>query len=160
VTDFATAYARFSPPIQAKCRRLLGSSPAAEDVAQEAFLRFWRSGLAEGDDVRTMMAWLYRTATRLAIDVMRERRRMDVGGAEEARPCGVDVAACAEARSVIQGLAGKVPEEELAVAVTVRIDGLAHPDAAALLGISERTVRRMLARFDERTASLRQEYSS
>ena len=46
--DFATVYARFLPPIQAKCRRLLGSSAAAEDVAQETFVRLWRSDVATG----------------------------------------------------------------------------------------------------------------
>jgi RNA polymerase sigma-70 factor (ECF subfamily) len=159
--DFDRAYARFLPPIQAKCRRLLGPSASAEDVAQEVFLRFWKSGVEQRGDVRTAMAWLYRTCTRLAIDVLRERRRMDlrdvsVGDA----PCAVDLAACAEARALIALLAGKVSEEELGVVVLVRVDGLPHPEAAAVLGISERTVRRMLVRFDERTAALREEYSS
>jgi len=161
VTDFSVAYGRFFAPIQAKCQRLLGRSAAAEDVTQETFVRLWKSGMIEGNETRVVMAWLYRTCTRLAIDVLRDRRRMDVQeDVAAAVPCGLDLATLAEARAAITSLVGSVPEEELAVVVLCRVDGLGQPDAASVLGISERTVRRMLSRFDERTGSLRQELSS
>ena len=161
--SYGSPYARFLPPIRAKCRRLLGQSAAAEDVAQETFLRMWKSGVADDarGDPRTVMAWLYRTCTRLAIDVLRERRRTD--GPEldlEATPCGVDMEACMEARGAIAALASSVPEDELAVAVLCRVDCLSQPEAALVLGVSERTVRRVLERFDQRTGALRKEFSS
>jgi len=161
LTDFERTYARFLPPVRAKCLRLLGRSHAAEDVAQEAFLRLWKSGASDGDP-RAVMAWLYRTATRLAIDVLRDRRRSDVDDVdgEEATPCAVDPRASVEARAAIASLASTVPEDELAVAVLCRVDGLPQPEAATVLGVSERTVRRMLDRFDERTMPLRKELSS
>jgi RNA polymerase sigma-70 factor (ECF subfamily) len=159
-TDFARAYARYFPPLQAKCRRLLGRSAAAEDVAQETFARLWSSQLRGSQDARAVTAWLYRTCTRLAIDVLRDRRKTEgEDDGLEGVPCSVDVAASAEARGAIRALARAVPEEELAVAVLCRVDGLPQPEAAAVLGVAERTVRRMLARFDERTASLRKEFS-
>jgi len=46
------------------------------------------------------------------------------------------------------------------VAVLCRVDGLSQLEAATLLEVSERTVLRMLDRFDERTRSLRKELSS
>lgn len=154
-------YARFLPPIRAKCRRLLGSTSAADDVAQEALLRLWKSGLADGGDSRRVMAWLYRTCTRLAIDVLRERRKMgDPETDLEATPCAIDARACMEARAAIATLAGTVPQDDLAVVVLCRVDGLAQPEAAQVLGVSERTVRRVLDRFDQRTEALRKEFSS
>jgi RNA polymerase sigma-70 factor (ECF subfamily) len=160
-TDFAAIYARYRPPIQAKSRRLLGGSPLADDVVQETFVRFWKSGFADEENPRTVMAWLYRTCTRLAIDVIRDRRRTMPGElTEERTPCGVDLAAATEARAAVLSLAQSVPEEELAVAVLCRVDGLAQPEAAAVLDVSERTVRRMLDRFDERTLELRKEFTS
>ncbi len=162
-SDFAVVYARYLPPIQAKCRRLLGRAPAAEDVAQETFLRLWKSGLARDgrDEVRTIMAWLYRTCTRLAIDVLRERRWTSPDEVNpDASPCSVDAVGGLEARRAIVALAKSVPEEELSVAVLCRVDGLPQPEAAAILGISERTVRRMLDRFDERVRPLREELSA
>jgi RNA polymerase sigma-70 factor (ECF subfamily) len=164
-TDFSRTYARFVPPIRAKCRRLLGASSHAEDIVQETFLRLWNAGpAAPASDPRAVMAWLYRTCTRLAIDVLRERRkagpRTDEPHAERAAPCGCDLAASAEARATIARLARDVPEDELEVAVLCRVDGLAQPEAALVLGVSERTVRRMLDRFDARTGPLRKELAS
>jgi RNA polymerase sigma-70 factor (ECF subfamily) len=159
--DFSELYARYRPPIRAKCFRLLGSSPLGDDVVQETFVRLWKSGLADEENPRILMAWLYRTCTRLAIDVLRDRRRVDPRElTDELVPCGVDLAAATEARAAILSLAGTVPEEELAAAVLCRVDGLAQPEAAAVLDISERTVRRMLDRFDERTRSMRKEFMS
>jgi RNA polymerase sigma-70 factor, ECF subfamily len=157
---FQVLYARFSPSIRAKCRRLLGRSQAAEDVAQEAFLRFWKSGLEDGEP-RAAMAWLYRTATRLAIDVLRDRRRGPVDEvSDDATPCAVDLGASLEARAAIASLAGSVPEDELFAAVLCRVEGLPQPEAAIVLGVSERTLRRLIERFDQRTAPLRKELSS
>ncbi|HXN33812.1 MAG TPA: RNA polymerase sigma factor [Polyangiaceae bacterium] len=159
--DFSRAYARFLPPIQAKCRRLLGCSSAAEDVAQEAFLRLWKSGVGEGSDTRTVIAWLYRTSTRLAIDVLRNGGKLEAPKvAVEDLPCAIDLAACAEARAAIVSVARSVPEEELAAVILCRVDCLSRPEAATVLRVSERTVRRMLARFDERITLLRKEFSS
>jgi RNA polymerase sigma-70 factor, ECF subfamily len=159
--DFATVYARFLPPIRAKCRRLLGSAAAAEDVAQETFVRLWRSDVAPGAEARTVMAWLYRTCTRLAIDAIRERRFTGPAGeGAEAAPCALDLGAATAAKAAIRTLAASVPEDELAVAVLCRVDGLSQPEAAGVLGVSDRTVRRLLDRFDERTGALRRELLS
>jgi RNA polymerase sigma-70 factor (ECF subfamily) len=158
--DFQALYARFLPPIRAKCRRLLGQSQAAEDVAQEAFLRLWKSGAVDGEP-RAAMAWLYRTATRLAIDVLRARRRAGLHEVtEEAAPCAVDMSGSLEARAMVASLAASVPAEELLAAVLCRVDGLPQPEAADVLGVSERTLRRLIERFDLRTGALRKELSS
>jgi RNA polymerase sigma-70 factor (ECF subfamily) len=161
--DFTKAYCRLFPPVHAKCRRLLGRSTAAEDVAQETFLRFWASPLKAAQDVRLVTAWLYRTSTRLAIDALREHGRAKRDPHDlviEDLPGAVDPAACAAARAAIEVLARSVSDDELAAAVLCRVDGLAQLEAAEVLGITERTVRRMLRRFDEKVASLRKECSS
>lgn len=112
-----------------------------------------------GSDPRTVMAWLYRTCTRLSIDVLRERHRVDPAeAAVEETPCAVDPVASAEAKAALRALAGAGPTEELESAVLCRVDGLSHPEAALVLGVSERTVRRLLTRFDERSAAARKEF--
>jgi DNA-directed RNA polymerase specialized sigma24 family protein len=40
------------------------------------------------------------------------------------------------------------------------VDGLNHAEAAEVLALSERTLRRLLARFDERADQLRKEAAS
>ena len=58
----------------------------------------------------------------------------------------------ADARSELQRLARETPDDELEAVVLCRLDGMTHDEAAAALSLSERTVRRHLARFDERRA--------
>jgi RNA polymerase sigma-70 factor, ECF subfamily len=161
--DFPEAYRRFLPPIRAKCRRLLGGTAAADDVAQEAFVRLWQSGprLDGETDTRTIMAWLYLTSTRLALDALRERRHPMLA-LDEATPvsCASSPDAVVAARSSIFALLGEVPAEEIEAALLARVDGLSQPEVAAVLGVSERTVRRLLERFDEHGAAFKRELVS
>jgi RNA polymerase sigma-70 factor (ECF subfamily) len=153
-------YTRCFPPIRAKCRRLLGATAAADDVAQETFLRFVKSGMQRHEDIRTIMAWLYRTCTRLAIDELRSRRATPTADLDSDTPCGIDLAKSVEARRTVAALVGSVPADELEVAVLCRVDGLSQTEAALVVGVSDRTVRRLLERFDERSLPLRREILS
>lgn len=138
---------------------MLGDGQAAEDVVQEAFVRLLQSQdeLADAADERALVAWVYRTTTRLAIDALRARRRTDPSCNLDALPCGVPLDGALAAKAAIQALSDTTPPDELEAAVLCRIDGLTQPEAAGVLGVSERTVRRLLDRFDARTVSLRQE---
>src|ERR1700710_145902 len=51
--------------------RMLGEMGAAEDVAQEAWLRWQR---AEGEDIRDPRAWLSAVTVRLSLDALRKAR--------------------------------------------------------------------------------------
>ncbi len=156
------AYRTFLTPVRAKCRRMLGPTALAEDVAQETFARLLAQPTAlDPADRRAVMAWLYRTSTRLAIDVLRARKRDAVPGeAPPEVPCGISAHDALAARSLVVALEDSVPADELEAALLARVDGLSQPEVAELLGISERTVRRRLDRFDERTANLRKEFAS
>jgi RNA polymerase sigma-70 factor (ECF subfamily) len=140
---------------------MLGDGQAAEDVAQEAFVRLIQSQneFAADVDERALVAWVYRTTTRLALDALRERKRR-AGAADDvdALPCGVGMDMAIEAKRAIASLSDQTPREELEAAVFCRVDGLSQPEVAALLGVSERTVRRLLDRFDDRTRALREEH--
>ncbi|NUP08180.1 MAG: RNA polymerase sigma factor [Polyangiaceae bacterium] len=147
---FSNTYQRLSPGMRARCRRMLGSDAAAEDVVQETFARLWQEGPdPEANDGRTIGAWLHRTSTRLALDALRGRRRAPL-----VDPSAVDASAApdtthaVEARQALVAIARGVPNDELEVAWLTRIDGLSHPEAAIASGVSERSVRRMLTRFD------------
>jgi RNA polymerase sigma-70 factor (ECF subfamily) len=153
-------YRSLVAPVRAKCRRLLGDPSGAEDAAQEAFARFLSSGpeLGGPHDARLVTAWLYRTCVRVAIDILRDRRRSPIlPVSEEAFPCATDMAKALEARSVLMRIAGSVPEEEMEAAMLCRVDGLTHSEAGEVMGISERTVRRLLDRFEGRVVDMRKE---
>lgn len=153
--DLQLAYRRYFPLIREKCRRILPDPEEAQDVAQETFIRLWSTRLQD-QDPRRMTAWIYRTATRLAIDRMRRRRaRPEVVVDELEHGDGGGWERHAELRSELNAWAHALPQDELEVALLSRLDRLTHPEIADVMGCSERTVRRLLTRFDARVASIR-----
>ena len=146
-------YRRYYPALQTKCARMLRDRAEAEDVAQETFARLWNSR-AGIDDPNAVLAWLYRTSTRLAVDRLRRRGR-SVAVEDLAPPLRDpasehDEEARANTRRLLAEIANHVPARELEVALLSRIDGLTHDEIGEVTKRSGRTVRRLLARFDER----------
>ena len=60
-------------PILNYLYRLVGNGGVAEDLAQEAFTRAWKSR-AQWPAIQNLRAWLYRIATNAAHDHMRRER--------------------------------------------------------------------------------------
>ncbi len=148
------AFRRYFPTIREKCARMLNDPVEAQDVAQETFIRLWRSSIAR-DDAPRVTGWIYATATRLAIDLMRRRRRQGAPVAEPPElPDGADLERAVAFRQQLDRLARRVPARELELAILERVDGLTQAEIAAVSGISDRTVRRVLTRFDERVRRL------
>lgn len=67
----ATEFERHRPFLTGLAYRMLGSLADAQDIVQEAFLR-WHDGA--GTDVETPRAWLARVVTRLCLDAMKSAR--------------------------------------------------------------------------------------
>ena len=149
-------YRRFFPIIREKCARMLGDCDEAQDVAQETFVRLWRTALTD-EDPRRLTAWIYRTATHLAVDHLRRRRFVGEMPPDRGGAAGLDERIVA--RTQLERIARDVPAQELEIAVLHRIDGLGQEEIAEVVGVSDRTVRRVLKRFDERLAPMREEAS-
>ncbi len=126
-------YARFSPGLMRLAWHLLGSAADAEDVLHDVFL-----GLPEAlrlyKEQGTLEAWLKRVTARVALTRLRtERRRHEVGlepdvAAPAATPAGDDAA--------VQRAIAQLPDALRAVFVLKSIEGYAHAEIGALLGIS------------------------
>ncbi|MGQ0507740.1 MAG: RNA polymerase sigma factor [Myxococcaceae bacterium] len=147
----AAAYSRCFPVIAAKCRRMLGSESEALDIAQETFIRLWQTvpHLLERPD--ELGAWIYRASTRLAVDRLRRQRVREAYSppqSEESHNLEARIAA----QQRLARIAGACSSEELSAAVLNRLDGLDQREIAGVLGVSERTVRRLLQRFDVHAA--------
>lgn len=146
-TAFAETYRRHYPPVRARARRMLRDD-AAEDVAQETFLRLWKSGPPlEDADPRAIRAWLYRTCTRLSLDTLARRCR-PLSDVDELAAPTASVEARLDARQSLATVVAAMSRDDLDAVLLVRSDGLTQPEAAEELGISERTLRRKLKRFD------------
>ena len=70
--DAAAAFAPLRPTLMRVAYRMLGSVSDAEDIVQEAFVRWMR---ADRRDVREPAAFLRRTVTRLCLDQLKSARR-------------------------------------------------------------------------------------
>ena len=72
--DTADVFEELRPRLFSIAYRMLGSVAEAEDVVQEAFLRFQRA-VEDGTEIESPKAYLSVTATRLAIDQLRSARK-------------------------------------------------------------------------------------
>jgi RNA polymerase sigma-70 factor, ECF subfamily len=71
--DEGDAYRELRPLLFSIAYRMVGSVSEAEDLVQEAFLRFHRA-VSGGEEVASPKAWLSAVTTRLAIDHLRSAR--------------------------------------------------------------------------------------
>ena len=157
MSEFDLAYRRYFPVIRAKCRRMLVDSASADDVAQETFMKLWKSRFLNADP-RTQAAWVYRTSTRIAIDQLRERaRRPGEGVADEVASAAPRPDDALAMRQILEKLAAVLPRRELEIALLHRLDELTQEEIATVAQVSARTVRRCLERLDQRLATLGKE---
>jgi RNA polymerase sigma-70 factor (ECF subfamily) len=64
---------KYSRPILDYCRRLVGNAVVAEDLAQEAFVKFYL-GLSSFDPSKSVSPYLYRIAHNHCLDWLRKKR--------------------------------------------------------------------------------------
>lgn len=135
-------------------RRVLRSDAEAEEVCSEVFLRLYRSGpqaVADG----SAGGWLYRTATRAAIDVLRRNRRRHeeelddgagAGTAPEADDPLVRVLRAERIARVRVALARMKVEK--AQILLLRHSGLSYQEIGAAMNIGLTSVGKKLARAE------------
>lgn len=151
--DVEAAYRQYFPLIRSKCNRMLRDGAEAQDLAQEVFTRFWRERASIADP-SAATAWLYRTATNLAVDRLRSRRTIPMADDALASLAGGggNPEGESHARRTLDDLFAALPADALQAALLARVDGLTQPEIAEVMGTSERTVRRLLVKFEEHLA--------
>lgn len=140
------------------CERMLGDAEDARDAAQEVLLKAYRKA-GEVRPVGQVYTWLYRIAVNHCLNKLRRRKlvrflRWDDGDDPDAPafdpPDGApDPAAALETRRRWQATRraiAKLPENQRAVVVLVRFEGLSYKQTAEVLGITEGAVESRLVR--------------
>jgi RNA polymerase sigma-70 factor (ECF subfamily) len=163
---FDSLVTRWSSRVTSLAWTVTGSRDAAEEVAQEAFVRAWESlgrfrpGLPFGP-------WIMRIATNLAIDHLRHEKRFETFESAPAptadRIESPEVRAqSSEALVRIAGAIAALPEMQRIVAQLFLVEEYDHAEIAAMTGLAQGTVRSHLsiARTKLREALSREERSS
>jgi RNA polymerase sigma-70 factor (ECF subfamily) len=143
--------------VYAVALRIVRAHDVADDVAQEAFLRAWRS-LDRFELGRPFGPWVCRIAANLAVNHVRSPRAREEGlpeGHAETRtadPGPLGAVLDAEAARVLDVAMAALPREQRAVFVLRAVEEMSYAEIAEALGISPGTVMSRLFRARERLA--------
>jgi RNA polymerase sigma-70 factor (ECF subfamily) len=144
---FTELYTRFGPSIYSRCRRLLNDPAAAEDAAQETFLRVYRH-LDSAPNSDEALRWIYRIATNYCLNEIRDRKREaePVADFSHVADVGNDEARLAD-RDFARRLASRAPTPISVASWLYHVDGLDQSEVARVMGVSRRTVVNHLSAF-------------
>jgi RNA polymerase sigma-70 factor, ECF subfamily len=149
VSAFRTLTERHLAAVTGIARRMLRDDAEAEDVAQETFLRLWRSGASLDVGAAGVKPWLRRVVSNLCIDRVRGRQRLTVVEElpEQAEAPRQQVAL--EERDMqrrVDRALKKLPERQRLALTLFHYEGLSQSEVGATMGVSDEAVESLLGR--------------
>ena len=149
---FAMLVDMYSRPVYNLCYRMLGNPQDAEDAAQEAFLRAYRS-LNRYDPNRKLITWLLSIAAHYCIDQQRRMRpplvSLDETGPGELRErgAGPDKAYLVqETGDEVQQLLAQIPGRDRAAIILYYWYDMSYQEIAVQLKLTESALKARLHR--------------
>ena len=146
---FAELVQRYAGLVYSTARRITGSADAAEDVAQDCFLRLAQKSAAITGSVA---AWLHRTCVNRSLEIIRcERSRRQREANAPPRSTNSDDPS--ELISRVDEALASLPEDLRCVVTEHFLCGKSQVELAAVFGVNQSTISR---RIDHGIAQLRQ----
>jgi RNA polymerase sigma-70 factor, ECF subfamily len=150
--DYERVFRLHYPPLFRYLHRLTGDADAADDVAQEAFVRLTRQAIAE-QDVRP---WLFTVGTNLVRDRARkaDRHRRLEAHVPRARPTPLPdvVTERNETVAAVRRALELLPERDRTM-LLMREEGFPYDEIARAVGVAPTSVGTLLARAGRRFAA-------
>jgi RNA polymerase sigma-70 factor (ECF subfamily) len=150
---FAEYYRVHYRQVRGLCRQLLGSAERADDAAQEAFLRAYRS-FERFDEKQSFGAWIMSIARNHCIDVVRRRgtevpfgnEAEEIAAVEAPGVDGLGAVLSAERAAEINAAVTKLPERYRVPLALAYYGDADYDDIAKTLGITRTHVGVLLCR--------------
>ncbi len=157
--DFKSLHDQFRPRVLRYLMRLVGETEA-EDLTQAVMLRV-TEGLPAFRGDSSVSTWIYRIATNMALDKLRQRRIQPVTDTghefdeDELPPAAqidsTETTAIREEMSACIGeFVARLPENYKTVVILSEIEGFKNDEIAAMLGLTLDTVKIRLHRAREK----------
>lgn len=153
---FRRLFREHYPEVARKLYALTGDHAAAEDLAQEVFLRLYRS---PPDRLEAVGAWLHRTLTRIGYDYLRQRSSNKAlleketarvaAWSEGAAPSGEAEVITEWEKEVVRRVLQKLSDRDR-TALLLREEGYSYEEIAVRLEVNPKIVGTLLARAQER----------
>lgn len=134
--------------------RLLGNRDAAEDIAQEVFVKLYASPRSYRPTAK-FTTWLYRITYNACIDEMRRSKntaRLSEEGGKSTSDTGISPESASELNELalaVQSAITSLPEKQRAAVVLQRYENLSYQEIAAVLKTSVSSVESLLFRARE-----------
>jgi RNA polymerase sigma factor (sigma-70 family) len=156
---FETVFKRYYPLVYQLAYRCTGQREEADDIAQEAFVRFYRTPPHATSD-QERRAWLCRVTTNLGLNALRSRQRRTsheerAGEDVTQTPVSEDTARLNPEQQVIdneqaafiRSVLAELPERQQTY-ILLRSIGLSYAEIAQATGVAPASVGSLLARAE------------
>src|SRR5918912_2135597 len=145
---FATLYDRHSRAAFSLAYRMMGERQASEDLAQDAFLKVWRSASSYRAERGSVRTWILSIVHNRGIDQIRSQasRRRRQEKIEASAPRSQSSEAFAETlrnsqRDQVREALSTLPAEQLKILELAYFSGYTHVEISELLGLPLGTVK-------------------
>jgi RNA polymerase sigma-70 factor (ECF subfamily) len=140
---------KYLPRVVAIAWNIVRTSQDAEDLAQEAFVKAYQN-IGRFRATEPFGPWIYRIVTNLSLDLQKHRNRFRREALDESQPAArrddAELGAISgEIARRIDAALDELPEMQRVVARLHLIEQFEHSEIAAMLGLSEGTVRSHLS---------------
>lgn len=144
--DFDGLFQRLYPSLYRYLHRLTGDADAAEDIAQESFVRLLKQNLPEAE----VRPWLFTVATNLVRDRARKserRQRLLTGAPSLIKPTALPDEDVERAERIqrVRTVLEKLPERDRQL-LLMREEGFKYDEIAQVVGVAPASVGTLVAR--------------
>jgi len=147
-------YRQYGFQVERRCRRILGEADEANDAAQEVFVRLLVKG-AEFRGAAEWMTWLYRVATNVCLNRLRDRRNRaellsrNASVVEPMPPRQPDAIGGMDRRFLLD-LLSEFDQTTQEIVLYHLVDDMTQGEIAEVVGLSRVTVNKRITKFRAR----------